>query len=92
MSKVLAIRYTDDGKLPDVPEKEFQQLQDTVMELLEQRDNIEFNGTYVNEEGIGVCEWDAPSAEDVQEIYEEAGVNRMAPADDIIEVDQAMPL
>jgi hypothetical protein len=30
--------------------------------------DVTFHGTYVNEEGVGICDWEAPNAEVVKEI------------------------
>jgi len=38
--------------------------------VLKDYPEVKFNGTYVDENGMGFCDWDAPNAEVVKEIVE----------------------
>ena len=38
--------------------------------ILKEYPDVKFNGTYVDEKGMGICDWEAPNA--VREIVEKA--------------------
>lgn len=59
------------------------------MDRLEEEEEVEFNGTLVNEEGKEICDWEAPNADIVKEILDEV---IEAPYDEVIEVEQTLPL
>ena len=40
------------------------------MVILKEYPDVKFNGTYVDEKGMGICDWEAPNA--VREIVEKA--------------------
>lgn len=89
MTKVLVIHYTEDGQLPKLSEDELKSIQEDVKDRLEKEEKVEFNGTFVNEEGMGICDWEAPNANTVKEIVDEV---IGAPYDEVIEVEQALPV
>ncbi|KAF5437505.1 Protein of unknown function (DUF4242) [Candidatus Methanophagaceae archaeon] len=70
MAKVVAFHYTDEGKLPKLNKKELEGIMNGFYEVLKDYPEVKFNGTYVDENGMGFCDWDAPNAEVVKEIVE----------------------
>ena len=92
MARIITMRYSDQGRLPDASREELEDLQENVVETVAAYDDVEFKGTFANAEGMGICEWEAPDVDTVVEIYEESGAAEVAPSDEIIEVDQVLPL
>ncbi len=92
MARIITMRYSEEGRLPDASHDELEDLQANVVETVEKYDDVEFKGTFANDEGMGICEWEAPDVDTVVEIYEESGAIEVAPSDEIIEVDQVLPL
>ena len=92
MARIITMRYSEEGRLPDATEEQLADLQQHVVETVAEYDDVEFLGTFANEEGMGICEWDAPDVETVEAIYEESGAIDVAPSDEIIEVQQILPL
>ncbi|MFW5965625.1 MAG: nickel-binding protein [Halodesulfurarchaeum sp.] len=92
MARIITMRYSDEGRLPDATEEQLEDLQANVVETVEQYDDVEFKGTFADENGMGICEWEAPDVETVEEIYVESGAVSVAPSDEIIEVEQILPL
>ncbi|WP_071933381.1 nickel-binding protein [Halodesulfurarchaeum formicicum] len=92
MARIITMRYSDEGRLPDATQEQLEELQANVVETVSNYDDVEFKGTFANDEGMGICEWEAPDVATVEQIYEESGAAEMAPSDEIIEVQQVLPL
>ncbi|MFW6384340.1 MAG: hypothetical protein ACOCZC_02970 [Halodesulfurarchaeum sp.] len=92
MARIITMRYSEQGRLPDATREQLEELQANVVETVAEYDDVEFKGTFGNAEGMGICEWEAPDVATVEEIYEESGAAEMAPSDEIIEVEQVLPL
>lgn len=74
MAKVLVMRYNKGKLLPSALTDEFKQQVGGAMEkYLNENPQVKFNGLWVNEEGIGICDWDAPDAESVKKFIDSAG-------------------
>lgn len=87
MVRVVVIHYTERGRLPRVPEERRREIFEKLVELLKRRPHVKFNGTYVDDNGVGICEWEAPSAEAVEEVLRALGT----PYDAVVEVKQELP-
>lgn len=89
MTKVLVIRYTEKGRIKpaDITPEKKEEIVGKVQEFLEANPDVKFNGMYANEEGIGICDWEAPNAEIVKKAVDAVG----APYDVVVEVKQVMP-
>ena len=87
MAKVLVMRY-DKGKVPPsaVTDEFKQQLGAALGDYLKENPQVKFNGLYVNEEGVGICDWEAPDAESVKKFIDAAGGSY----DEIIAVDKLL--
>ena len=57
-------------------------------EVLKDYPEVKFNGTYVDENGMGICDWDAPDAEVVKEIVKK--VLGASPSDPVIVVKRVL--
>lgn len=68
MAKVVVFHYTAEGRLPKLSLEELENLKKMFDEVLKNYPDVKFNGTYVNEEGMGICDWEAPNTEVVKEI------------------------
>ncbi|MBN2032272.1 MAG: hypothetical protein JW836_03270 [Deltaproteobacteria bacterium] len=74
MAKVLVLRYNK-GKLPpSALTAEFKKQVGGAMEkYLSENPKVKFNGLWVNEEGVGICDWDAPDAKSVKSFIDGVG-------------------
>ena len=86
MARVLVVHYTDKGRLP-LKQIDKDELLGKAGEWLKANPDVKFNGSFANSDGIGICDWDAPSAEKVKVAIEALGV----PYDTITEVNQVLP-
>ena len=87
MAKVLVLRHNK-GKLP--PSALTDEFKDQVGEAMEkyfkENPEVKFNGLWVNEEGIGICDWDAPDAESVKSFIDSVG----GTYDEIVAVEKVL--
>ena len=72
MTKVIVFHYTDKGKLPKLSEDELRGIREKIDEELKNYPEVKFNGAFVDEEGRGICDWEAPNADVVNEIIKKA--------------------
>ena len=72
MPKVLVFHYTAEGRLPKLSPEQRDEIKKKFDEVLKDYPDVKFNGAYVNEEGMGICDWEAPNAEVVKEIVNKA--------------------
>ena len=86
MARVLVIHHTDKGKLP-LKQLNKDELLSKAGEWLKANPDVKFNGSFANTDGVGICDWDAPSTEKVKVAIEALGV----PYDTIVEVNQVLP-
>ena len=68
MAQVVVFHYTDQGKLPKLSEEDLNKIKRKFYDKLENYPNVWLNGAFVDEEGRGICEWEGPNAEVVEEI------------------------
>nr|QNO51344.1 hypothetical protein HDBBLJII_00041 [Methanosarcinales archaeon ANME-1 ERB6] len=68
MAKVFVFHYTEAGILPKLSEKELRDIMKGFYEVPKGYPDVKFNGTYVDESGMGICDWEAPNADVVKEI------------------------
>ena len=68
MAKVLIFHYTEEGRLPKLSKKEQEDIVKQLDDVLKDYPDVKFNGTYVDENGMGICDWEAPNANIVKEI------------------------
>jgi len=82
------MRY-DDGivELDDLTEEKVKEINEKLEVFLKDNPETKFNGLWVDEAGMGVCEWEAPDVETVAKAVEILGL----PHDEIIAVEKVMP-
>jgi hypothetical protein len=68
MPKVIVFHYTEEGRLPKLSQKELEDIMKGFYDVLKDYPDVKYNGTYVDENGMGICDWDAPNADVVKEI------------------------
>ena len=85
--KVLVLRH-DKGKLPlSALTDEFkEQVGGAMGKYLEENPDVKFNGLWINEEGVGICDWDAPATEMVKKFIDSVGGSY----DEIVAVTKAL--
>ena len=87
MAKVLVLRHTN-GKVPPaaVTDEFKQQLGGALESYLKENPGVKFNGLYVNNDGVGICDWEAPDAETVKRFIDSVG----GAYDQIVAVDKIL--
>jgi hypothetical protein len=88
MVKVIVFHYTDNGRLPKLSKNELNEVMKNIYDELKNYPDVKYNGTYVDNEGKGICDWDAPNAEVVNEILNK--VLGGPPVDGAIEVKRVL--
>ena len=88
MAKVIVFHYTDKGKLPKLSESELNELKEKFNQELKNHPDVKFNGTFVNHDGRGFCDWDAPNVEIVNEIIKK--VIGESPIDGLAAVERVL--
>jgi hypothetical protein len=88
MAKVIVFHYTDAGRLPPLSSGELSDLKKKFDSELEKHPDVTFNGTFVDDSGRGICDWDASSAEAVNDIIK--AVIGAPPADGAVVVKQVL--
>lgn len=77
MAKVIVFHYTEKDRLPKLSKEELNEIMKRFYDVLKEYPDVKFNGTCVDENGMGICDWEAPNAEIVKEIVEK-GVRRLS--------------
>lgn len=72
MAKILVFHFTEKGKLPSLTTEQFIDSRNKFLDVLKEYPDVHFNGTYVDENGMGVCVWEAPTTEVVKEVVQKA--------------------
>lgn len=88
MPKILVMRY-DDGVLPpgDLTDEKKKEVSEKLEAFLKDNPEVKFNGLWVDDDGYGICDWEAPGIETIEKAIEALGL----PHDEIIEVEKVMP-
>lgn len=65
----------DKGKFPPsaLTDEVKKQLGETLKKYFKENPGVKFNGLWVNEEGVGVCQWDSPDTESVKRFFDSIG-------------------
>ncbi len=70
MAKVLVFHFSEKGRLPALSKEEAEGITLKINAELKNYPGVKFNGTFVDENGRGICDWEAPNAQVVNEIVE----------------------
>jgi len=88
MPLIIVFHFTEKGRLPKLSKEQLAEIRKKFLEVLKDYPDVTFYGTWVNEEGMGICWWEAPSAEVVKEIVKKA--LGQPPVDPVIEVKKVL--
>lgn len=88
MAKVLVFHFTENGRLPSLSKEDAEGITSKINEELKNYPDVKFNGTFVDENGKGICDWDAPDADVVNEIIKK--VLGAPPADGAVVVKKVL--
>lgn len=84
--RILVLHCTKKGQLP-LKQLNKDELLKKAGEWLKANPDVKFNGTFANVDGVGICDWEAPSVKKVEEVIKALGV----PYDAIVGVTQVLP-
>lgn len=88
MAKILVFHFTEKGRLPKLSKKELDEIVKKFHQVLINYPDVKFNGTFVDENGMGICDWDAPNANLVKEVIGKA--LGAPPVDPVVEVKRVL--
>ena len=85
--KVFVLRY-DKGKFPPsaLTDEVKNQVGGALENYYKEKPGVKFKGLYVNEEGVGMCQWDAPDTDSVQRFFDSIGET----VDEIVAVEKIL--
>ncbi|MBA7662762.1 hypothetical protein ES703_70795 [subsurface metagenome] len=82
--KFYVFHYTEAGRLPKVTPEQAAELKKLMEDALAKNPAVTYNGTMVDPNtGIGICDFDAPTAKDVEDVLAAEG----APYDVVVPVE-----
>ena len=73
-------------KVPKLDEKVKEEITRKVQKALKNYPGVQFKGTFIDENRVGICEWEASNTEAVEKIAKKLGVKY----DKIVEVKQVL--
>lgn len=88
VAKVVVFHFSENGRLPALSKEEADGITSKIAAGLKNYPGVKFNGTFVDKNGKGICDWEAPNAEVVCEIVEK--VLGAPPADGAVVVTKAL--
>ncbi|MCF3653332.1 MAG: hypothetical protein L2C94_004120 [Aigarchaeota archaeon] len=88
MVRVIVFHFTEKGRLPKLSREELINIRNRFLEVLRDYPDAHFNGTHVDENGMGFCDWEASSPEIVKEVLKKAPGSE--PVDPVIVVKQVL--
>jgi len=84
MAKFLVMHYTDKGKISPLTPEQGAEIKKAMEDALAKNPAVKYNGTMWDPStGIGVCDFDAPTAKDVEDVLAAEG----APYDVVVPVE-----
>ena len=87
MARVLAMHYGTGRLPPSVVAANKAELLRKAGEFLKANPDVQFHGSFVSDDGVGICDWTAPNAAKVVEALKALG----APYDRVVVVNQVLP-
>ena len=85
---IIVFHFTEEGRLPKLSGEELKKIRSQFLEVLKDYPDVTFYGTWVDEEGRGICIWEAPSTDTVKEIVKK--VLGQPPTDPTIAVKKVL--
>lgn len=88
MPRIIVMRY-DDGVLPsdNLTDEKKKEAAEKLEAFLKDNPEVKFNGTFVDEDGMGIDDWEAADTDIIEKALEAMDL----PHDEIIEVEKVMP-
>ena len=85
MARILELHLTPKGRVPKLatPDQR-KQFKEAFEKALKQNPQVRYKGTFVDKDGVGMCDWEAPNAQAVEKICR--GLN--LPYDAIVQVEE----
>jgi hypothetical protein len=85
MARILELHLTPKGRVqkPATPEQ-LKQFKEAFEKVLRQNPQVKYKGTFVDKDGVGVCDWEAPNAQAVEKICKGLSL----PYDAIVQVEE----
>ena len=85
MVRVFVIHLNN--KVPKLDQKTKSELLKRAQEVLKKYPGVQYKGTFVDENGVGICDWEAPDVATMEKVVKELGI----PYDKIVAVKQVLP-
>lgn len=87
MARILVIFQSQEARLPpgEISEEEAEAFKGAITDFVEANPSVNWDGFYVNEDGVGIAEWNAPDADTIKSFYAE--LEGVSP-DAIVEVEK----
>ena len=82
MPRIFVMSYDED----DLTEEAKKEINGKLEAFLKEHTDVKFNGLWVSNDGVGICDWEAPDIEAVEKAVDAVGL----PYDEIIELEKVM--
>ena len=85
MGRILVLHFTPEGRIqkPATPEQ-LKRFEEAFQEALIENPKVKYKGTFADKDGVGICDWQAPNAEAVENILKELKL----PYDAVVRVEE----
>jgi hypothetical protein len=85
MARILELHLTPKGRVqrPATPEQ-LKQFKEAFQKVLRQNPQVKYKGTFIDKDGVGICDWEAANAQAVEKICKELNL----PYDTIVQVEE----
>lgn len=84
MARIITFHFSPEARVPTLNEEQCLEIRARFENVIRGYRDVVFHGVFVGEDGRGICEWDAPSVETVNEIITKADGH--PPLDGAVEV------
>ena len=85
MARILQLHLTPKGRaIMSATPEQLKQFKEVFQKVLKQNPQVKYKGTFVDKDGVGICDWEAPNAQAVEKICK----GLMLPYDAIVQVEE----
>lgn len=88
MAEIIVYHYSEKARVPALSPQQAKEIRAKFDEVLKDFPGVIFHGVFVNENGQGICRWDAPDVATVVEIV--TRVDGHPPVDGAVAVKQIL--
>jgi hypothetical protein len=88
MAKIIVYHYAPAARVPQLTPAQCAEIRQNYDAALRDYPGVVFHGVFVDSEGRGICEWEAPGIEIVKKII--TRVDGRPPADDVVLVSKVI--